>query len=147
MSREWKPGDVAMFTIQGAPLLAMRDNKGSWSGWRAGLSWVGRRWDGKHGQRPVVVIDPDDREQVERLVSAFYVQDTWSERQRDSAAVMQDILREFANPSPPKCGALLTMEFSDGKGIQYACDEDEGHDGAHCDGINGGASWTARAAS
>ena len=53
--------------------------------------------------RPLVVIDPEDREQVERLMSTFHAQYNmpWSS---DSDAMhadrMQAALREFATPTP-----------------------------------------------
>lgn len=59
----------------------------------------------KHNGRPLVVIDPDDREQVERLVKACpadwnFEQD--AETLRECIDGMQAALREFANPTPPK---------------------------------------------
>lgn len=52
---------------------------------------------------PVVVIDPEDREQVERLVGVFSSQrDWWADTRRQRSNAMQAALREFANPKPPK---------------------------------------------
>lgn len=57
--------------------------------------------------RPVVVIDPEDREQVERAMVAYYSQiDStryWSgDLPEKFTDAMQAALREFANPTPPK---------------------------------------------
>jgi hypothetical protein len=77
---EWKPGDVA--TIRGpglGPAVAMRGAAGAWV-------WVDANGSNPNGggnacychgssvtdARPLVVIDPEDREQIERLLSAYY---------------------------------------------------------------------------
>lgn len=50
--------------------------------------------------RRLVVIDPEDPEQVERLLSAYYERcDTGGHR---GAGAFQAALREFADPKPPK---------------------------------------------
>lgn len=48
---------------------------------------------------PVVVIDPENREQVHLLTEAFAVNEG---RYSDPVGDMQAALREFANPAPPK---------------------------------------------
>lgn len=50
--------------------------------------------------RPLVVIDPEDRQQVERLES-LYLRDEHDECANPTDC-MADALREFANPTPPK---------------------------------------------
>lgn len=101
MSENWKPGDVALVTLtkaddaSGLPSvthIAMRDNTGSW----ASGTTLGRRIgnDKIHEARRLVVIDPEDREQVERLAD-LYGYDL-------STAALIDALREFASPTPPK---------------------------------------------
>ena len=58
----------------------------------------------EHG-RPVVVIDPEDREQVERLIRAQDVSFDGVARENVTDADLLDMqaaLREFANPTPPK---------------------------------------------
>ena len=50
--------------------------------------------------RRLVVIDPEDREQVERL-ELIYLSDEHDEC-IDTVECMQAALREFANPKPPK---------------------------------------------
>jgi len=66
--------------------------------------------------RPLVVIDPEDRAQVERLCGLFL-------KGNDGTAIgdandLQAALREFANPSPPKpaepTGLGAVVENSDG---------------------------------
>lgn len=47
--------------------------------------------------RPVVVIDPEDREAVERLTDLY-----WETVNEEAIADLQAALREFANPEPPK---------------------------------------------
>jgi hypothetical protein len=81
-----------------------------------GISIDGRQWfvagprlGSRHGWyadnieviRPLVVIDPEDREQVERLAEAVNAAIASPERMT-SLEVMQAALREFADPTPPK---------------------------------------------
>lgn len=51
----------------------------------------------RYGCSAVAVIDPEDREQVERLASVYF-----GYHDGPSADDMQAALREFANPTPPK---------------------------------------------
>jgi hypothetical protein len=102
MSREWKPGDVAMIEVG----CHANRHVGVFTG--AGWRYGDERWVADDAAivtvvRPLVVIDPEDREAVERLVHVFSGQRDWyadTVRQRSDA--MQDALREFANPTPPK---------------------------------------------
>jgi hypothetical protein len=52
-----------------------------------------------NGCRPVVVIDPEDRKQVERLVENYRTH--WGKAEKVADA-LQAALREFADPKPPK---------------------------------------------
>lgn len=94
MTREWKPGDVAI----------------SYYG-RVFRTKAGWRFDDDSGPapdsecrhvRPLVVIDPENREQVERLEAAFAKQCNWSHFSEARQDAMQATLREFADPMPPK---------------------------------------------
>lgn len=114
-AREWKPGDVALLRVE------------RWSSateWPEDTSQVlmrladdGRYWNAVDGDpaapltvhvgqtdyyHPLVVIDPEDHEQVDRLLSLYYngvnggyVTEALKDR-------FQTALREFANPTPPK---------------------------------------------
>jgi hypothetical protein len=111
MTREWKPGDVAISTHGpngNAVIYRVED------GWRCaawGDDQFHKRLDIE--PRPLVVIDPEDREQVERLHLAYA---TTAKANRVDA--MQAALREFADPKPPKpeepCGWGAVVEASDG---------------------------------
>jgi hypothetical protein len=96
MSREWKPGDVAFFDLNGTPVLMMRDNEGRWTGYdgTGRYGWASRPYDGRHGQRAAAVIDPEDREQVKEIVRLSALPIAWT--------ALRDALREFASPTPPK---------------------------------------------
>ncbi len=116
--REWKPGDVALLTLshkvdgrghehQSSPVVGIRDNVDSWACGAA----IGRRVEDAHvdDARPLVVIDPEDREQVERfreIASRWADQVPYSDMREagdmDHLDAMQAALREFANPTPPK---------------------------------------------
>jgi hypothetical protein len=117
MSREFRPGDVALvrITSEYPPEIAVRGG-GTWAG-----KWyvAGPRLGSQHGWhedrieiiRPLVVIDPEDREQVERLVSAVLTADAAHHEGRACYSTtchadrMQAALREFAAPKPPRCVA------------------------------------------
>jgi len=99
VSREWKPGDVATFGSS----IAMR----TIVGWAYGDGSTGGPHQDAYPVRPLVVIDPDDREQVRRLADAFCTA-RWShlpgsdECDPLTFSSMQAALRELANPTPPK---------------------------------------------
>ena len=96
MSREWEPGDVAIIetghnggkvslvveTFDGCPNVAIADETEP-------LAY------GADELRPLVVIDPEDAEQVDRLVRLMC--SAFSHRESAQAA-----LREYANPTPAK---------------------------------------------
>jgi hypothetical protein len=121
-TREWKPGDVAMID-HGATgqVVAVRTDLGGWACSRRGSDGKPFHHEGDLlSARPLVVIDPEDREQVERLVQAW-------ERQAGESAFsttgryLQAALREFANPTPPRpeeptgLGAVV----EDAEGVRY----------------------------
>ena len=111
--REWKSGDVALIRTQGGDheVLGLRDTHG----------WAHLKdWRSPHGShsiwtsasqvtavRPLLVIDPEDREQVERLISgvrrARVLQDRDTQMADDGFdRALTAALREFANPTPPR---------------------------------------------
>lgn len=105
-AREWKPGDVAMVRLDPETEIRVMYN---------GACWMGRKgtfYDLHASARPLVVIDPEDREQVERLTKAL--RDTMPRAivglsegdtqtlDRIFVESTAAALREFANPQPPK---------------------------------------------
>jgi len=119
MSREWKPGDVALARwrhFDGTIALFVG----------AKQRWVdvdGAEFDGDEDDltlRPLVVIDAEDREQVERLLTILHGgtsgADVWLCNNADRLA---DALREFADPKPPKpeepTGLGAVVEDADGR--------------------------------
>lgn len=140
MKREWKPGDVAMVTSQyGRPVVAVRcGTDAKRMGWAYGDHLNGsptHHWssdpDGLHVVRPLVVIDPEDREQVERLRLAL----AEHYRNDDGDFGVAAALREFANPTPPPCKSSLIF-----KGAHIPCDQPEGHGLSHANAA-AGAIW------
>jgi hypothetical protein len=98
MSREWKPGDVAvMVTPNDQRHVVMMDKHGEWRcGETPGWTCVGE-------PRPVVVIDPEDREQVARIESDFASRMHWREstlhdERRDA---LHATLRSLITPPKP----------------------------------------------
>lgn len=145
MSREWKPGDVVVITngeMSGVigfgvdrAIVYINDGQPVTAAY------------GPSEARPLVVIDPEDREQVERLRdlydSAYHEQNraiqTAPKGTRGNA--LQAALREFANPKPPKpdeptgIGAVA-LDDTGCKWIQV--DRRNGVAGwAHCDAQSG----------
>lgn len=94
MSREWKAGDVAMATATGGQFLVVRTGHGERAYWSAPMDWPRGVSDYECEFRPLVVIDPEDREAVERL--ADYLDSAYS------LEYAQQRLREYANPKPPR---------------------------------------------
>ena len=85
MSREWKPGDVVTATVNGRKNVRL---VAGWSRYDPQLRWceLSPRWaDGDDDEcwfmpgivtdhRPIAVIDPEDREQVERFVGIYFAE-------------------------------------------------------------------------
>jgi hypothetical protein len=92
---EWKPGDVAMVTtIDGLEKVAMR-GVGTWSfAMPDGFTTDYEPHRTARAARRLVVIDPEDAEQVQRLRELVW-HDSGSTRKALAAA-----LREYANPVP-----------------------------------------------
>ena len=95
MSKQWKPGDVA----------AVQCSDGKWR--QAMFNLYQGRWTWSFGDatlrdadtsvaRPLVVIDPENREEVERLGKTLFAAGF------TATGRLQDALREFADPKPPK---------------------------------------------
>lgn len=119
MSREFKPGDVAM----------AQNEHGVWDRAILQVHPLGERWvyGVAHATRsvdwadvrPLAVIDPEDPEQVERLLNLYAAQWTHlprSECDFDSTPTMQAALREFASPKPPEpTGLGAVVESADGR--------------------------------
>lgn len=95
MKRDWKPGDVAS-TLGVGSQPAFRTPKG----WTYIDGSTGDANGDNYGFRPLVVIDPDDREQVERLVSLQTAAEVGNGM--SFADALQAALREFADPKPPR---------------------------------------------
>jgi hypothetical protein len=98
MTREWKPGDVA--SVGGMHALYTDGNIGPEFHFADGSVC---RAEIVPAIRPLVVIDPEDAEAVERLLKSYHAQypmdwpgDTDATHARNLAAA----LREFANPTP-----------------------------------------------
>lgn len=98
MSRDWKPGDVAVVTLtDGTEVRALYT-------FRGGSPWVTvatASYEKGIAARPLVVIDPEDFEQVSRL--AHTIAHTFhSTSDNIYADGIQAALREFAEPTQPK---------------------------------------------
>jgi len=121
----WVAGDVAYVPGIGR-VFAATDGI-----WRTPVRGTNTPWrdlnDGRlpfFDIRPLVVIDPEDREQVARLLRLFDAE--YGKRdERTLGEKLVDALREFANPKPPKpdepMGLGAVVEDADGtKWIRHA---------------------------
>lgn len=140
-AHEWKPGDVAIVQNHGG-ILAVRAAKDCGivgHGYSESDHWHylsnvgGATWDsdGNRAARPLVVIDPEDREQVERFTHLFLSHHWGSEHQTHTDAG-QAALREFANPKPPKPDepSRIGSRVEEANGIRYTRFSDsESHSG------------------
>lgn len=112
MSREWKPGDVAMMTWPGNcdGEFAVIRGDGHWqmTDWLDGNKrdddeFLTDSWLAKLTPtiRPLVVIDPEDTEAIKELVQRcnFYRPGEFITPMVDA---LQKGLRELANPQPPR---------------------------------------------
>lgn len=100
MGREWKPGDVAM--VNGD--ICLLTSRGQWEHGRSDRFAYYYSHSDLTSVRPLVVIDPEDREQVTRLWIEF-AKDLLAhsgDEEWDGISAMQRALREFADPKPPK---------------------------------------------
>lgn len=108
--RDWKPGDVAMVTEYDEHVPAFYANADSCGNrvhvvnhWhylrptREGCTWTSKP---DAAARPLVVIDYEDRKQVEWLL-AVMKDHGWGGIDDEAPADLQAALREFANPTPP----------------------------------------------
>lgn len=120
MTRDWKPGDVAM--VRTRTLAGIPNAERAMFRVDAGIPLGARTEDGDvwmlhHGGhcvdenaesvRPLVVIDPESSEQVDQLtkavVEACYRDGNLTVSDNGiHSDTMQAALREFANPTPPK---------------------------------------------
>jgi hypothetical protein len=140
--RKWRPGDL-ITGDDGSRFWIVEVTANTTAAATRGRAWVpgssavdadgnGWRADSVEGARPLVVIDPEDREQIERLGLALDRHSGFENRWNE----VQSALREFANPKPPKCGATLVIGP---RGAVYPCTKHEGHLEPHANEVY---SWT-----
>ena len=131
---EWKLGDVAMVRLDADTEVRVTWN---YDGWRSAKGSFydpkGSFYDPALPARPLVVIDAEDREQVERLTDLYEraIPDGLVTPTASTDA-LQAALREFANPTPPKpdepTGLGAVVEDADGRRwVRWHCDGDPMH--------------------
>lgn len=114
MTREWKPGDVAMVPGPGRALLL---DTGMWVTQRVGNKHDSKGFSEFLDVRPLVVIDPENREDIERLLTLYT--SGLTDRQLGAHSALTWALREYADPPAPKPdepqGLGAVIEDTDGK--------------------------------
>lgn len=121
-THEWKPGDVARLTLDGgdAAIAIVRHHRDDPSPVWVMASTPFFKSVGVDNDvlvtdaRPLVVIDPEDREQAERLRDEY---EAYRPSSTDLTAHMQDALRSLiAPPKPPEpTGLGAVVEDADGQ--------------------------------
>lgn len=111
-ARQWKPGDVAMVSAYNRPepYRAHFDGK-TWREYAGNAFCV----DQPTSHRPLVVIDPEDRAQVARLLTIYLTEyDGMDSRpQKGEVRCMQAALRRLIADPKPKVYAHLRLGVSD----------------------------------
>ena len=125
MSGEWKPGDVAITQFGRSVVDSGRrcDNHGSKPHWHHVTNGGWDPLDAHPGASPLIVIDPEDREQGDELRDLIHKHGGVMLL----GSVLQAALREFANPTPPKPdepqGLGAVVEDEDKKWVRLDTDE------------------------
>lgn len=137
---EWKPGTVIGYPRgESSGALLVVDSRGLANGYDSeGYEYTRRNLGTDPDLRPLVVIDPEDPEQVERLRISLKANYGDGEDFGVAAA-----LREFADPTPPTCRASLNVRLLSGF-VAASCGEPMGHEGSHRS--DNGTSWDAKEA-
>lgn len=126
MSRDWKPGDVAALVLKqradgrtdtDREAVGIRDNVGSWASGAA----IGRTAYDKDvvEARPLLLIDPEDPRQIERLCGAMLTVDNHDGRPCYSttchvARLGEAIRLLIASPKPEEPTGLGAVVEDDG---------------------------------
>jgi hypothetical protein len=117
MSREWKAGDLALVDYGPDVELMFRAAGGGWDSpttWADDVDVV--------SVRPVVVIDPEDREQVERLILACPTEWMFQQDEQTVAectGLMAAALRSLLTPPRPDEPTGLGAVVEDDKGMTW----------------------------
>jgi len=121
VSREWKPGDVARITLSNGFVHPV-------ALWNLSNGWLTRDNVIHPAQvtdaRPLVVIDPEDREQVERLLTSLQGM-SFSAHACGAFTCLQGALRSLLAPPRPEeptgLGAVVRYDGSEwvGLGVGY----------------------------
>jgi len=117
--RQFKPGDLLADEV-GSAFFVVEVTGNSRAAWGEGVHAIdadgnGWRVDSVEDARRLVVIDPEDREQLKRLLTAIYNQ---PDPLSPTLHGLADALREFANPKPPVIepqGLGAVVEDAEGK--------------------------------
>lgn len=148
--RGYEPGTVAVATVRGVPnvrVMHLADAAGA--GLAVGTKWISQsgvecyyahREDQVTDVRPLVVLDPDDRQQAERFARGYiavhqYSKTPWGEREQESRdtiiSAVQGAFRSLtAPPKPPEpTGLGAVVRGRDGREFVRVCSRHPGDDG------------------
>ncbi|MGZ4521040.1 MAG: hypothetical protein ACXVGA_06805 [Mycobacteriaceae bacterium] len=116
MTRDFKAGDVAMVSAldKPKPYRAYFDGE-TWREYDAKWFCV----DSPASHRPLVVIDPEDREQVERLTRAHCAAFDSTCVQPEEVNAMQAALRSLIAPPRPPEPTGLGAVVEDAEGVRW----------------------------
>ena len=120
MTREWKPGDLITDDTDGVFFIVevSANTRAAWTEGASAVDADGNGWrvDSIEGARPLVVIDPEDREQVERLARTYCDAAYQGRFVLADIEVMQAALCSLVEPpKPPEpTGLGAVVEDADG---------------------------------
>lgn len=132
MSAQWKPGQV-LANETNEPMFVIEVTGNTIAAAKTGQAWVegscvvtpdGNGWrpDVFSTLRPLVVIDAEDDEAVERLRKALSDSGAFTGLTKGNVSNLQAALREFATPTPPKPDEPqgLGARVTDHGGLEWA---------------------------
>jgi hypothetical protein len=119
---EYEPGTVAMATVRGVPNVRVLNATGDYWAHGCGVDGDSIISAGQYvtDVRPLVTLDPEDREEVVRLVAALPHRESYDGESLVSQ--MQAALREYAKPTPPKPEVYEHLTYPPrGKFVEAIC--------------------------
>lgn len=114
----YEPGTVAVATVRGVPNVRVIRRATGWAkidGTRVFHDRIAAVTD----VRPLVVLDPEDTEQVQRLVRAFWDAQRVDDGDGSDSAYMAEALRSLNHPPKPAEPKGLGAVVEDAKGARW----------------------------
>ena len=141
--RDWKPGDVAMVTTRHGEHQGQHTSGGHWFVNRLGGMFSSGRQ--VIDVRPLVVIDPEDEDEMQRVVDALYAKGSRQFSLHLDWCEVQAALRSLVAPSKPDEPLGLGAVVEDAEGRRWVRAPRESRCDWHCQEL-GPTKWSVIAA-